>query len=315
MANLKVLLIGSGYMAEEYLKVLKVLNIDTLVLARNEAKAQKVAAKFGYAGLGGGVEALNAMQLSDFNLVIIAVALNALAEVCGVCLSRGAKQILLEKPGALAATGLEHIKNKLKPDVKIGVAYNRRFFNAVSQLKEKINVEGGALGCFFDFTDREKDILLQNRSGEEMEKWGWVNSTHVIDLAFYLIGMPTELVAKASGGWKEHPTGTTFVGSGQTKACLFSYFATWAGGGRWNVEISTKAGRYKLSPLEELTFCKKNQFAWEKIENPDDDDEKFKPGLFKMVKNALKGDFGQLPTIEEQIEFYKLAQRIFGYAK
>ena len=71
-----------------------------------------------------------------------------------------------------------------------------------------------------------------------------------------------------------------------------------------------------MSPLEELQFCKKNQFAWEKIALQDDDDTRFKPGLYKMVKKVLLDkDFSGLPTIADQIRFCGTVDRIFGYEK
>jgi hypothetical protein len=74
-------------------------------------------------------------------------------------------------------------------------------------------------------------------------------------------------------------------------------------------------GRYKLSPLEGLQFCKKDQFNWEDIELDDSDDEEFKPGLLKMVKAMLNKDkrYNNLPGIEEEIETCKTINKIFGY--
>ena len=45
----------------------------------------------------------------------------------------------------------------------------------------------------------------------------------------------------------------------------FSYHANWESAGRWNIEIMTKKGKYRLSPLEELHFCKLGEISWKKI--------------------------------------------------
>ena len=90
-------------------------------------------------------------------------------------------------------------------------------------------------------------------------------------------------------------------------------FFNLGGGGRWNIEISTNKGRYKLSPLEELQFCKKDCFVWENTELNDEDDQKFKPGLKKMVKAMLNKEADELPSISDQIKLYKLCKDIFGF--
>ena len=201
------------------------------------------------------------------------------------------------------------IKEKLTKDTKVWIAYNRRYYHSVKKLKEILSAEE-IKGCFFDFTDREKDILGSQKGKEIKKRWGFVNSSHVIDLAFFLIGSPNEIFCNRSGSFDEHPTGTTFVGHGLSKKSLFSYFATWDGGGRWNVEISTNTGRYRLSPLEKLFFCKKNQFDWIEVEVKKDD---FKPGLLEMVESILNNKNILLPDLNEQITFCKMINKIFGY--
>lgn len=314
MKKRNILLFGSGYMAEEYLKVLATLKCNIFLVGRNEEKAKALARKYNANGFGGGVVVLNKISIPDIDLAIVATSVESLSEVALVCLERGIENILLEKPGALNLNQLKEIKAKLNKNTRLVIAYNRRFYNSVITLAKKMKEDRGALGCFFDFTDREKDILSRGHSLEVIKKWGWGNSSHVIDTAFYLVGQPLEIYSLREGYYKCHPDGNIFVGSGRTKHCPFSYFSTWSGGGRWNIEVSTKKGRYKLSPLEELSFCRKNQFSWEDIEFPDDDDKKFKPGLYKMVKSTLiNNEFKNLPDIDEQIRLCKIINKIFGY--
>ena len=308
-----ILLFGSSYMAEEYLKVIRALDCEVMVVGRDQAKASQLAEKYKAVGFGGGVNALDHISVKEIDLVIIASAVESLAEVACRCLIKGFNRILLEKPGALGLAGLEKIKSLLKSGHKLGIAYNRRFYNSVIQLRKKINEDGGPVGCFFDFTDREKDILGSVKAKEVVQRWGFANSTHVIDTAFYLAGYPEEMHVLRAGSFEQHPTGNVFVGCGETPNCLFSYFSTWGGGGRWSVEISTRKGRYRLSPMEELQFCQKNQFAWETIVSPDEDDKLYKPGLYKMVSRVLAENFQDLPTIEDQIRLCQVTNRIFGY--
>lgn len=303
-------------MAEEYLKVLRAFGCDVTVIGRDGVRAVAFAKKYGAIGRGGGVDAISDIDMAKVDLVIVSCAVEALAEVSCACLKAGTKRLLIEKPGSLDIRGLRKIRKMIRRGGKVAIAYNRRYYNSVAALKERLEKEGGPLGCFFDFTERERDVHNCKKAPAVVARWGLANSTHVIDTALYLIGKPEKMFGYRSGAWQMHTSGTSFTGSGRTQKCLFSYFATWAGGGRWNIEISTREGRYKLSPLEELHFCRKNQFAWENVALADDDDNRFKPGLYKMVKKILaEDDFSGLPNIEDQISLFGIANRIFGYGR
>ena len=310
----KVLLFGSGYMAEEYLKVLNALQCETVMIGRNSEKAEKVALKYGVKGYGESAKALKTIDCENIDLAILATSIESLKELTCACLKQNICNILVEKPGALNIGELKSIKEVSRENSNIRIAYNRRFYNAVKLLKDRIAQDGGIEGCFFDFTDREMDVLDNPSAEKVIRRWGFANASHVIDTAFFLAGKPVEIECRQSGGWDVHPSGNVFVGSGRTDKCLFSYFATWAGGGRWNVEISTKRGRYKLSPPEKLQFCKKNQFSWVEIPPTDDNDEKFKPGVYKMVKAMLQAEEPiDLPGLDDQVKFCEVIDRIFGY--
>lgn len=308
-----IILFGSAYMAKEYLKVLKHLNKQVIVIGRNEAKAKKLAESYGYIGYGNGSKALDKINCKEISLAIIASAIVSLAENSIACLEKGIKNILIEKPGGLNLSELLKIQKNIKEGYNVKIAYNRRYYSSVRKLKEILNEEKEIQGCFFDFTELEKHILDPGIDPTVLKRWGFANPSHVIDTAFFLIGKPIEIRCQHSGTLNPHPSGATFTGIGKTEKSLFCYFATWKGGGRWNIEVSTTSGRYRLCPLEELFFCKKNQFQWESIKLDDQDDINFKPGLKKMVKNMTNDGCEDLPTIDEQIEFCKIIDKIFEY--
>ena len=77
-----------------------------------------------------------------------------------------------------------------------------------------------------------------------------VNSTHVIDLVFDLIGLPAE---GKWHGWHVgsldwHPASARFHGAGLSELVFLSYHADWESAGRWAVEISTRKNKYILRP-------------------------------------------------------------------
>ncbi|NQU98287.1 Gfo/Idh/MocA family oxidoreductase [Candidatus Woesearchaeota archaeon] len=310
-----VIVFGSSYMAEEYLKVLKELGAKVTVISRNLENARKTADKYGFESMGNSIESLSNFDPEKIDLVIVASAIPSLKNITINCAKKGFKNILVEKPGSVDLKEMKEIKKQINDKVIIRYALNRRFYSSVIKLKSILQNEN-ITGCFFDFTERQKDVLdNQKETKKVVARWGIANSIHVIDLAFYLIGIPKNIFTKIDGYWEKHPSGNIFSGCGETSKCIFSYFSSWDGAGRWNVEISTIKGRYKLSPLETLQFCEKNQFNWSEISLSDSDDDNFKPGILKMTKAALENLKGlkELPNINEQTKMFEIINKICGY--
>lgn len=303
-----IALIGSGYMAEEHLRVLKELRQDVIVVGRDEEKAKKLAEKYGYEGRGGGAERLE----GDYSTAIIASSVQSLSQVTCELLKKGIKHILVEKPGAPDLKQLKQIQKQAGTDSYVRIAHNRRYYNSILHLRSILENEK-LKGIFFDFTEREKDIKESGHTKEVMARWGFNNSTHVIDTAFFLAGMPKEIICEQSGGMDEHKSGTEFAGHGRTSRCIFSYYASWGSGGRWKIEASTSKGRYILCPIEELKLMPKDQFKVQDIELQDDDDQRFKPGVYKMVKAFLEKKADVLPTIDQEIMLCNTVDKICGY--
>ncbi|OIR10203.1 MAG: hypothetical protein BEU03_01055 [Marine Group III euryarchaeote CG-Epi6] len=306
----KVLLFGSDYMANEYLKVLKNLGEEVVVIARDSHKTKSLALKYGYEGYGGSLSYLKNLNKNDFKLVIIATSVQSLKDITLGCLAQGFENILIEKPGSINSLELQEIRKKIDNQF-VRFAYNRRYYPSVLHLKNLLLKEK-LQGLFFDFSEREKDILGSGKSDKVIQRWGFANSSHVIDTSFFLIGIPVEMYSQKRGYLSFHKSGSIFTGAGKTKETDFSYYSSWCSGGRWRIEISTDRGKYSLSPLEELHFCRKDQFAWEKIEI-ELGKSKLKLGLKQMVNEMINSKSSSLPDIKEVLELSRVTDKIFGY--
>lgn len=304
----EIVVAGAGAMASEHLVALLAVGVArerVVVAARRPEQAEQLAAAHG----------VRPARLDEVEAetAIVAVAEDALVPVAKGLLRRGARRVLVEKPGALAAAELAELQRY----DHVFVAYNRRFYPSVVRARELVEEDGGAIAASFDFTEVERLVLADaKRRGlpeRILHRWGIANSLHVIDLAFFLGGDPESLVAERSGSLPWHPDGARFAGSGRTTGgALFSYLAAWDGAGRWGVEVTTRERRLVLRPLEELQEQRRGSFALEPVELSDEPSG-VKPGLTGQLAAFLAGDTRFLCGIGEAVARLELAEKIFGY--
>jgi len=300
----KVYLIGTGYMANEYAKVLQALNIDFTVIGRGKDRAKNFEKEFKKKVCIGGVA--NWLQNNNYDnkrKVIVAVGMEQLAPVTIELLRKGFKNILVEKPAGLNFEEIKKVADEAKiKNANVFIAYNRRFYASVIKTKEIIEEDGGVTSFNFEFTEWSHEIEKLDKAPGVKENWFLANSTHVVDLAFYLGGKPKEISCYTKGGLKWHPKASIYSGAGVSEnGALFSYQANWEAPGRWGVEVLTKKHRLILRPLEKLQLQNIGSVQKEFVEIDDELDIRFKPGLYWQTKSFLKGEMDNFLNIESFI--------------
>lgn len=294
----ELLLVGAGYMAREYAKVLKGLRIPFIAVGRGEANAAAFKRETGHAIHTGGIANWLAKKRTAPRYAIVAVNMTEASTVTSLLDKKGAKEILVEKPGGKNANEIHKLSKICK--AKVFVAYNRRFYTSTRHARELINADGGVLSFHFDFTEVKHIVEASPRSLIVKRNWFLGNSTHVVDLAFFLGGKPTELTTQRTGSLPWHPSGAEFTGCGKTEqGAIFSYHANWDSPGRWGLEVQTKNYKFIFRPLEKLHIQRLKSFVIEELPIPDELDKKFKPGLCRLVDSFLS-DKTDLPTLAEQ---------------
>lgn len=302
MNNL-IWIVGAGGIAIEYAKILKSLGRDFIVIGRGETSAVKFKEATGIEPILGGLEnylkttpelpekAINCVRASDLGKT-------------NICLSNyGVKCILSEKPGCLPEE-VEAVRNAVaKNGTTIYIAYNRRFYASVFAAEKIIKEDGGLLSFNFEFTEWAH-VIEASSTIPEIEKNNLfiTNSTHVVDLAFFLGGEPKEMTCYQNGsvGWH---TPSNFAGSGiSDKGVLFSYNANWNAPGRWAVELLTAKHRIYLKPMEQLQLQDKGSVKVYPVEIDDHLDKEFKPGFYLQTKAFLEDTVERLCTLKQQIE-------------
>ena len=314
----KIWLIGAGGMAQDYIKVLQGLDEEFIVIGRGEDTARKCHETTGCQVQIGGLAEYTSTNPEKCSHAIIAVGVEKLYETTKQLLEYGIKNILVEKPGALYDWQFEDLNSLAKErNANVIIAYNRRFYASVLKAREIIKNDGGVSSFNFEFTEWAHVIEPLVKADGVKEKWFLGNSTHVVDLAFYLGGKPQEICSFTSGGLSWHSSASNFSGAGMSdKNALFSYQANWESAGRWSVEILTKEHRLILRPMEKLQIQKRGSVAQVFDETIDYSlDEQYKPGLYLQTKQFLENNFDGMCSIKEQYAMINIYNKIANYGE
>lgn len=308
-------LIGAGPMAQDYAKVLKALQQPFAVIGRGESSARLFEEKTGHSVTRGGLDC--ALQDTAAPAVaIVAVGVEKLESTTESLIKAGTRRILLEKPGGLNLAEIDSLNQcACKHGARVLIAYNRRFYGSVEQARQCILEDGGVLSAHFEFTEWSHVIAPLQKADGVKEHWVLGNSSHVIDLAFHLIGRPADWRSWNGGSIEWHPTAARFTGAGITEnGVLFSYLSDWQAPGRWGVEILTRKRRLILRPMEQLQVVNLGSVVVEPVEVVNRFDKDFKPGLYMQTKAFLIADDTLFCKLSEQLLNVQMYSEMAGYA-
>lgn len=312
----KVLLVGAGFMAKEYAKVLQGMGIPFVAIANRRENAEKMREEFNVEVFEGGLELFFKNQEAiDYNYAINAVNAENLAITSAMLMEHGIENCLIEKPGFTSRKEADLVSKNAKGK-KVYIAYNRRFYASVQRGMEIIEEDGGVASFSFEFTEWRQ--VFDNRENQENLSFLFLgNSTHVVDMAFYLAGgYPIEMTNYISGeneiGW--HKMGAKYAGAGMIHdGILFSYSANWNAPGRWGIEINTKNHRLIYRPLEKLQIMDLGSVKIYEADVDYDLDNRYKAGLYREVESFLNDNVDKnLCMLDEQINNIDLYSKISG---
>jgi len=314
----KILLVGVGDMSQKYAAVLNHLNADFTPVGRGEVSAKLFSDSTGTTAVLGGLEQfIFSFKGTVASHAIVCLPVDKLHKETLRLIKFGVKNILVEKPAGLSYAQINDIANHASQfGCNIFIAYNRRFFSSVIELQKRIEQEGGLLSFSFDFTEWSDSINATSHNREVKENWVLANSTHVIDLAFFLGGKPTEYSSHTSGGLHWHSRSSIFCGSGITeKGVIFNYHSNWGSPGRWGLEFCTSQSRYTLKPMEKLQRVCHNSVKIENLEMSSAKfDNDFKPGLLLQTKAFLEcHSSSNLCSLESHRRIFPVYEKIAGY--
>lgn len=312
--NNMIWIIGAGAIASEYAKVLRSLKRDFIVIGRGEESARLFYESTAIFPVIGGLRSFLKTKPLIPEKVINCVQSRYLASTTLELIEYGVRDILSEKPGFYPEE-MEQLNQAVSnTGTNLTIAYNRRFFSSVFAAEEIIKKDGGLLSFNFEFTEWRSvfDKFPESRKGE-LKHHFIGNSTHVVDLAFFLGGEPKALSCYSNGtvGWHSP---SNFTGAGETaNGVLFSYNANWNAPGRWGIELLTSQHRIFLKPMEQLQLQDISTVTVYPVVIDDHLDKEFKPGFYLETKAFLENDTSRLCSMEQQVNHVRnIYNKILG---
>ena len=287
-----------------------------VVVGRSEASATIFQEATGVSPFIGGLDKFcESEDLQPFEFGIVTTGVEQLAPTTIKLIDHGVKNILVEKPAGLDAQEIAGLADYAdQHDAKVYVAYNRRFYSSLLSAKEIIEQDGGVQSFNFEITEWGHVIAKLNKAKGVKENWFLANTTHVVDMAFYLGGFPEQLSCFSNGGEEWHQRSYNFSGAGVSDSgALFAYYGNWGAPGRWSVEILTSAHRLIFRPMEKLQIQKLGSVSIEPVGVDDSLDNKYKPGLYKQTEAFLSSSTENLCSLRKQLLMLPVYERMAGY--
>lgn len=297
----KVLIIGSGPIGQEYFKIFESLKSDVRLLSRSfgnkniNISEDKV--------IKGDVFQQKVDLINKFDYVVIAVQPRFSLDILLYLLKNTKSKILIEKPVGLSSLDFKKI-NCEEFDERVYVAFNRRWFNSIKNLKKELE-DKETLTVNIEFTEHNNRM---KGSVEELERWAIANSIHVIDMGLFLFGVP-----KISFLKNENNSGVQIIEArAEHKKITFYFKAYWGGAGNWNISILTNKANYVLNPIENLNKQNIESFKKEVI-NSSSTKNDYKPGFFEQSKSFLESKRGDFANYNYYKNLINLIEKLMNY--
>jgi predicted dehydrogenase len=307
--EIKVVVIGAGYMAQEHIKVFSSIKSVNVVgiHSRTKSKAQSVATLFDIPFVAETIADLYENTKAD--LLIIAVSEMSVYSVTQQAFKYPWLS-LIEKPAGYNYENALLIKDlSVKCRSRVFVSFNRRYYNSTRLVLDEIKqVEGQRLIQVYD----QEEPLLLDRPAEVHQNWMYANSIHVIDY-LHILGRGEIARVDPIIHWQPDSPGFVVAKIEYSSGDIGIYTAVWNAPGPWAVTVTTQEKRWELKPLEHASVQSRGTRKLDPLpDHPWDTD--FKPGLrmqAEEVLKALQGTSHGLVSLDESLETMQLVKNIY----
>lgn len=307
----KILIIGAGKIAEEYIKVInfnKKLFVSS-IFSRTYGKAKKLSQKYNIKTIFSNRR--NILEKKHlFDGIIIAINIENNHEMLKFCLPLK-KKILIEKPLALnfkQNIKLDRLKNNLKKNIFIGL--NRRFFGSTIYLKKNLPTLFKQKRLIEVYDCQNEKFFDKKKFPQVVRKnLMYANSIHLIDyFNIFCRGKIIETyVTKKKINKFNFLSSVLKFSSGD----VGYYYCDLNYSSKWKIRVCTENEAWTMSPLEKIhyeNYKSKKNFSLSFKTN-------FKDGFYNQVDNfqrILNNKKNSLVNISSYFNTIRMIHKIYG---
>jgi predicted dehydrogenase len=309
---IRVGIIGSGYMAREYCKVIQdhPKFLLTHIYSRSKSRSDFLSNDY---GISTKVTSVEEMSLNpDIDLIVIAVSESSIREVVTQAVgSRGV--LLVEKPFGLDFEEAKELTDLTSTNkMKVFVALNRRFYASTTRLRSELELHRGP--GYFILQDQH-DVVAARQAGFDdltLNNWMFANAIHTVDLINYLGrgSVTLESVCTVSLGESSF---VVRAGLAFTSGDYCDYISIWNSPGHWTLNAHKEDTRWVMRPLENIERQRGSSRQTEPLLSSKDIDD-YKPGLWNLLSELSKfweGTQPNIPTPIDSLRSMELVSEIF----
>jgi predicted dehydrogenase len=253
------------------------------IFSRTSDKASFLKKKYKIKNLCKNIDDLYLKTNADIVFIIISVE-----NTKKVCLeaSKYPWKCYVEKPFGINYAETLELNKKLKNKIKnFYIAFNRDYYQSVIECDKFLKKDSSKR--IITITDQQnyKNFPKYKNDKKFLKNLKFSNSIHLFVLAKHFARKKfnkTSTIYEHKNNKIKYFIKKIEFSSGD----IVFYHSIWNRPGPWKVEISTDKYFASLQPLEELSIKDKNNKKI--LIEPSNYDNKFKPGIFLMVKDFLK---------------------------
>ncbi len=314
MKKIKFAFVGTGYMANQYAKVIKkeFNSQSEIVGAINKSSESIKLFVKNYNVHKSFVNLTEMMNSTKPDIVVVCVNELSTFKVLET-LSKYSCISLIEKPVGINFEESKKIL-KLKKNKKFlpYVALNRRFYSSVLSAKKILMQDKSPR--IINIFDQENSVAAK-KSGQPnkvVKNWMYANSIHMIDFAYnFARGKIKKMIKTNKVQFLKEGIFSTvlYFDSGD----IVKYNSIWNRPAPWTVQVSTKKYFIELKPIEEISFLTNESRKWNTLKKSILD-KKYKPGIYLLLQEVLnlkKGKKTNLQNLKYSNKLMKLIRKIY----
>lgn len=301
-----IAIIGSGKMGFAYRQA-----VQSLGLSNEFEFYKRFDLSFSDDSCGPWLNLEDGLESSFYDSILLAIPVDQYPSVI-TRLGSHTDCFLLEKPGFANLQDYLFLSDWCSgPDRSIYVLFNRRFYKSVRHLRSIVN-RGSQVYVRFCFDDRIS-LLADYKRGDELKRWAWFNSVHVIDLAYWIFDQLFCEQKDFNNVQKLDPSRDVPWHEGWSKMKSYCVLGNkqiliegdWTRDGSWRVDGIVDDEAFSMAPLESFLSM---SFALDA-----NDSDVIKPGLADIIECTVQRNFKEFATLGYCRNLYDQICKIANY--